>query len=222
MEAIPRPPIWIRVGAALLGLGLMGSVVFGAARALDSPLWPIGLGFEAVILLSGAMGALAGFGRFRSSVPLALLCVGGAGLTASLLGHLNSGVSVGATGFMGRFQAMATDRLSGARIGLCALTLALSALTVLVRRPTESTRRLVWAAATGAPVIIALAAWMSPTVRSSVMSLPPVALAMGATLLGLLAIGLVSASVHFTIRAFEAGSEFPAGELGRKRAGEAA
>ncbi len=208
-----RTPLWIRLAAALLALGLGVTVIWGTPRALQAPLWPIGLGFEAVILASAVMGALVGLGRFRASVPLALLCVGGSGLIATMFGHLSSGVSVGATGIVGRLIAMMTDPLSGARLGVCAGILMLSALTVLGRRPTESTRRLVWAAATGAPVIIAAAAWMVPIVRSSVMSLPAVALAMLATLLGLLGIGLVSASVHFVIRAFEAGAEFPAGEL---------
>jgi hypothetical protein len=204
-RAQPVPPPTPR---PILGIGLIGAIalLLGSSAGLfivvRDGAW-LSLGFEAALLVSGVIGALAGIGRFRSSHALTFLCIGGASFVCGVMSFVASGQAPG--DLRGLVRALLTDPLVASRLALAALFLALSGLVLLLRRPRASGKRLLWAAALGAAPAAAAVAMLIGPVRQAFAGLPPLVIAT-AVFFGFFVLGgLLSVSLHCLIRAFEVG-----------------
>ena len=186
-------------------LAVSAVVAIPASVMAAKPLWFM-LGFEVVVLVAAAFGVLLAVGRFASGPGLGLLCVCGAIGLAGLLEDQTSRLSNPLAGPMVHklqigdlswditlyFALRASAALA---LGLCA------AGVVLRRRPRESMRALAVGLLLGAALLVVLG------VARMVMhaGLGAFANALAGFAFATAAIGLLAASAHFTIRAFQAG-----------------
>ena len=199
----PRFPIVLRAVVALLSLAVAASAVAGIVVASrQGP--PILMGFEAVILMATAFSFLIGLGFFRDAPAMGVFIAGGAILVGACLGEPRlvlrfMGSQAGGTG--------GVDLLpyAYARLLVALGFFALGALIVLIQRPRTSFRRLAIGVALALPLVLMALAFGNPGVRTSILSLNGVALAGVIVVLMIVVLGLVAASGHAIIRAFEAG-----------------
>jgi hypothetical protein len=203
LPLMPAPPRGAPAGAlvlsALLGLS---AVVFAVLAALHSPkpAWFM-MGFELVMIAASAMGILTGLGRFREGPAMALGCVAAVTAVAAYLGYLGAGKQLYAHSLL---------PLLVAREGLAACLAVVGAWMVLARRPDRSLPAFLRGVACGVPIPLLLAAawrWRAAINTSGIMQ------TMVATVGFLVLTGLLAASVHLLIRAFQ---------FGRVRAGPGA
>ena len=196
--------------AALTCATIALSAMVGIAMSLlaAAPLWFF-LGFEVVAIAACIFGVLLAIGRFSDGPALGLLCVVGTVAIGSVLGDISTqlanpigGPVLRTFGTGGLVQIPITAfmalRLVGAGIiGLCA------AWTVLHRRPAESLKSLALGLGLGLATLVILAVgWKA---RAPLASLGSFASIVGLFLVGILGLGLLAGSVHYTVRAFEFG-----------------
>ncbi len=207
-ELTLKKPIGLLTACACVAIGL--SAIAGIAGSLlgVSPLWFF-LGFEVVTLAACVFGVLLASGRFSDGPAIGLLCVLGTVAVGAILGDISTQLSnpIGGPilrtfGKGGLVQIPVTTflalRLTGAGIiGLCA------AWTVLHRRPSESLKSLAVGLGLSVAMLGVLAiGWKARTPLASIGSF---ASTIGLLTVGVLALGLLAASVHYTLRAFEFG-----------------
>ncbi len=207
-------PIGLIAGATCAAIALSAIAGVFAAVLGSVPLWFF-LGFEVVTLAACVFGILLAIGRFSDGPGLGLLCVVGAVAVGSVLGDISTqlanpigGPVLRTFGKGGLVQIPITTfmalRLAAAGIvGLCA------AWIVLNRRPAESIKSLIIGLALGVAMLVIVAVGWK--VRAPLATLGSFAATIGLFTVGVLALGLLAASVHYTIRAFEFG------RLGRAR-----
>lgn len=207
-ELTLKKPLGLLAALTCIAIGL--SAIAGIAGALlgASPLWFF-LGFEIVTLAACVFGVLLAMGRFPDGPALGLLCVLGTVAVGAILGDISTQLSnpIGGPvlrtfGKGGLVQIPITTflalRLAGAGIiGICA------AWTVLHRRPSESLKSLAVGLGLSIAMLVILAiGWK---VRAPLASIGSFASTIGLLTVGVLALGLLAASVHYTLRAFEFG-----------------
>ena len=204
-------PKWMNLTVGAIGLMIvLSALATGTASVTlaERPAWLV-LGFECVALSAGVLGVLYARGHFRDAAGLALASMAGSVAVAAFLGWLS---------VQGRLQVKGTDvpislaPLLAGRLGCAGLIGLFGAGIVLTRHP-QSTRYLITSIATGAALAGLLGVLFVARARiiSASESLPGVLSAAVATLVGLGAVILLSASVHCLIRAFELGREDAAG-----------
>lgn len=196
--------------AALTCAAIALSAIAGIVGSLlgASPLWFF-LGFEVVTLAACIFGLLLASGRYPDGPALGLLCVLGTIAVSAILGDISTQLSnpIGGPvlrtfGKGGLVQIPVTTflalRLAGTGIlALCA------AWAVLHRRPAESIKSLALGLGLSVATLAVLAiGWKA---RAPLASVGSFASTIGLFFVGVLALGLLAASVHYTIRAFEFG-----------------
>lgn len=213
-----KKPAGLVVGAVCLLVGV--SALVGAPLALLAfkPLWYL-LGFEIVVLVAAAFGLLVAAGRHADGPGLALLCVAGAIAAASFFGNQsatnrdgpNFNLMAGPVlGYISHNKEHTVDRLIGGvtlylvlRLAAAGVLAAGAAWVVLARRPQDSMPSLIKALGFGASLLVVLiGSWK---LRAQTANLGAFATTMLGLLVGVVALGLLSAAVHFAIRAFEYG-----------------
>jgi hypothetical protein len=187
-------------------LGLFVMVVRGLMAA---PIAPFATAFGAVIVFAGVMLGWVGLGKVRSGQAIALVCVAGAVMSGLLLAFISTGKAAG---------AIVRDVPSMLGVVMALGLMGIAGVDVLLRRPKESMPRLVRGLIFAVPLVILLV-----VVRSGPVSRGINGLEMGIqfgvyVVLLLIGIGLLSASGHQIIRAFQIGVE-AADEREGKRAG---
>jgi hypothetical protein len=177
----------------------MVSALGGCVEALflqEKVAWSL-LGFELVILVAGTIGVLLGLGRFRQGPALALVCVAGTVLVGTGLGRLS---------VLANPRAVLVDPWFVTRFLAATALVALATLCVFSRSPGKSWRSFIWSVVLGVPVLVMLGVLWKGRGLLAPLDSAPEAVRVAVALLGfLLMIGLVSASVHMLIRAFEFG-----------------
>ncbi len=201
---MPPTPRFILI-AALIASGILTLAgAWGLYSAAADSRW-LALGFEGLTIVAGVFGVLAGLGRFRSSHSMALFCVGGAALAASVLGFVAAGLAPSQSPRV-ILRAMLGDAPYAARLLSSALLIFLSGLILVLRRPRESGRYLTLSIALGAPVLIGAAIWIAaPGVKAAYAAWPSIAKATLLFALFFIVSGLISTSLHCLIRALEVG-----------------
>ncbi len=184
------------VVSALVLLSAAAAILAGA---LSSPRPIFMLGFEVVILISGAFGVLVGRGRFGDGPAIALLCVAGAVAVGSLLGDLCAGKRIG---------TFDLRPLLFARCAAAAVLALLAGVIVLRRDPAHSIRALLRGIVFGV-LFIGLVGGLY-AVRAQVFAHGPLAKAGMVIVGGVVGLGLLAATVHYTIKAFAPRSELRA------------
>jgi len=185
----------VGVLAVILGLcalALAGGALFAGPRVN----WVL-LGFEVVMIAAAVMGVLFARGKFQDAPGLALACIAGTVFVAAILGYMGSDKRlITNNGEVPLRWFMLSRVMAGLLIGL------LGAATVLLR----SRKSLVYlgkAAATGVPVLLAGVAYLK--FRGQLAAVPGWASIITLAFGGIIAIVLISASVHLLIRAFQEG-----------------
>jgi heme/copper-type cytochrome/quinol oxidase subunit 3 len=203
-----KKPVGAIAGLVCAVIALSAGAGIAASLLGSTPLWFL-LGFEIVTLFAAVFGILLALGRFSDGPALGLLCVVGAVAVGSILGDMSTqlanpigGPVLYTYGKGGLVQipitAFMTLRLAAAGIvGLCA------AWTVLHRRPAESMKSLTLGLILGTIMLVVLAvAWKA---RAPLAGLGTLVRTLTMFAVGVSALGLLAASVHYTIRAFEFG-----------------
>lgn len=189
-----RLPTGLGVVVMLIsGLVAASALAGGVASMLTSPPTWFLLGFEVVTAGAAVFGVLLGLGRFPSAPGLALLCVAGAIGASGFLGYLGAGKEIMGVGL----KPFLLARLAAAG-GLAGI----AAVAVLMRRPRVSLPKLLAGlACAGALAGLGAGAWMASGKVSTLGA--PVQAVLG--LIGFtVLLGLLAASVHLIVAAFEA------------------
>lgn len=173
---------------------LLSAAVAILAGGLASPPPFFMLGFEAVIALACVFGVLVGLGRFGSGPAIALACVAGTIGIGSLLGYLGAGRRLGGVDL--------TPFLFGR--GAAAGSIAMIAAVFVLKR---DARRSLPALLRGLGFAAALAVFLAAIywIRPQVFAHGPLAKAALVIVSGVVGLGLLSAAVHYTIKAFAHG-----------------
>lgn len=193
--------------ASSIAVGL-SAMALGVAVFLDpKPAWAL-FGFELVTLVAAALGVLFGLGRFHASqegegiggTALALACIAGTIFVAAVLGWKSVTPAAGEARIVGGIPLTVVE---GARVLIALVLAALAAGVVLAPEP-KAWRPAVVGSLLGAPVAGFVGAYLYPGSRGAVTGLfgNPIAAVVVTLVLG----GLLAASVHLIIRAFEIGT----------------
>jgi hypothetical protein len=187
--------------AALLVLILSAvvalSALVGGAIMLttDKPSWFF-VGFELVVVMAGVFGVLLGRGKFSEAPAMVLLCLAGAVGVGSVLGYVGAGRNLAGVDL--RMWVVG-------RVAAAGVFAALAGLTVLSRRPGPAWRALGIGAVFGVLTVGALAlgwfgrGWLAAAGAPNVVKL------VVALVLAVVVVGLLSAAVHYTVKAFATG-----------------
>jgi hypothetical protein len=199
---VPQPVrLFVGILCAMVLLSAAG-MIFAALILSDKPVWVL-FGFEVAIAVASVLGILFSRGRFQDGQGLAMACVAGTIGVGSFLGWLGTQHHLTTT----HGDIPLNTWLLG-RLGAAAALGAVGALLVLSRNP-RSWSYLWKSALTGGPLVVLLAAYFikRAALSSALAALPGWIAGLTAILGGLVAIVLISASVHCLIRAFELGRE---------------
>jgi len=194
---VKTPTILLRAELALSVLAALSAPV-ALFMALNQDRF-FSVGAEALVLVAGVFGVLAGLGRFAHGPAMAAACVGGAIAVAAGVAGLESGV-------LPSFRGEGVDlAILGSRAGLAALLTAIAGLMILARRPARSVRLLLIGLITASPVVaVAVAAQVGLVARVE-DAIPPLVFRIGLLAVGIAGVVLLSIAVHCLIRAFEVG-----------------
>lgn len=201
------PPRIISLLALLASLFCALTALAGIPLAAMDQRWYM-LAFEVVVLVSSSIGVLQGLGRVQTGPAIGMLCNGGVVCVAAILSEptLVANVMQGSRNPIPPLLGISILPWILARLGTGAALIALSGLTVLLRKPGESFPLLVRGVLAGAPVVALAAAMVLPAVRGRFLALPGLAQVM-LFIVGVFVVGvLVSISGHCIIRAFEIGA----------------
>lgn len=184
-----------RLAALISAIVLLSALgLLGAAFALPSkPSWFLA-GFEALVAIAGVVGVLTGRGWYRDHPPLALACVAGTVFAGSFLGAL------------GAKWDLAGHSLKPVLLGRTLLALligAAAAWVVLSGAWRVTLPRLIKGLVLGGVLLAATAALWAVRARLGGLSIG--VRFFGGTIVVIVLISLLSASVHLVISAFEAG-----------------
>ena len=203
LDPLPPPPTIIRRAVLAVSLVLAASSLGGLAMAgLGASSVVLGmLGFEIVVFVSAILALLAGLGRFRNGYGLALACLAGTVLGASVLGYTDGKPNFVSNPDLARLLRV----LILTRIATAGALGALGACAVLVRDP-RSWRYLLKGVVVSMPVIVVggltlvfARSWLT-TPREGALE----AVRIGSIVLGVMVLGgFLCAGVHLVIRAFQ-------------------
>lgn len=187
--------------AALLVLILSGVVALSALAGgaimltTDKPSWFF-VGFELVVVMAGVFGVLLGRGKFAEAPAMVLLCLAGAVGVGSVLGYVGAGRNLAGVDL--RLWVIG-------RVGAAGVFAALAGLTVLARRPGPAWKALGTGLVFGVLTLGTLAlgwfgrGWLAAAGTPNVVKL------VVALVLAVVVVGLLSAAVHYTVKAFATG-----------------
>lgn len=190
-----RVPTWTRGLVLLLSLALLVSGLAGAAISLSQgrPLWFL-LAFESLVVVSAMFGVMAARGRFAEAPALAILCVTGTIVAASLFGYLGAGRLVSAV----NMKYWLVGRCAAA-----AVLVMLAGWTVLSRQPRVSIPLLLRGVVFGVVFLATIAvAWRC---RESIGKMEGGAKTLLAVVGGVWLLSMLAPAAHYLIRAFEQG-----------------
>ncbi|MFG0257853.1 MAG: hypothetical protein ACF8GE_08135 [Phycisphaerales bacterium JB043] len=219
------PARFILVLTLVCAIVLLLSSLAGSVGALVAQEYYMA-GFELVLVASALIGIFIGLGRFNDGPSVAIACLGGATATCSLLGY----VTIGGEILLGGRLIGAHGELLGVdlflpfvgRMLIAALLGALAGLVLLMRDPGRSVPLLVKGIGFGLPVVLAAGLWFGVGSVRGVFDglhvLVQVFIGAVATVVG---IGLISASGHCLIRAFEIGVEVARGRENKRESHDA-
>jgi hypothetical protein len=194
---VKTPTILLRAELALSALAALSALVVGFMAMNQDRFFS--LGAEALVLVAGVFGVLAGLGRFAHGPALAAACVGGSFAVAAGVSGIESGV-------IPSLQGERIDlAIVGSRVALAALLGAISGLMILSRRPGRSVKLLLIGIIMGSPIVAVAAAWRAGLVARFEEAVPTVAFQISVLAAGLVGVVLLSISIHCLIRAFEIG-----------------
>jgi len=221
-----QPPKAARPPALLLGAQVVLSVV-AAVAAIGSAVVAFRgehyfmLAGQGLALAAAVFGVLAGRGRFSDGPALAPACVGGALLTAAVVGGLETQV-LSIDGEITAFGSPGARASVAAHAALAALFGVLAGLVILARTPARSGKYLLTGALVGSPVLGLAVAWRLGYIAKAEQALPAIAFQLAVLGVALVAIALVSVAAHCVIRAFEVGVDAadPAGSTSGGAASE--
>lgn len=189
--------------AILASLGLGATALELARGAREVQLWFLVV-FQLVVIGAGVFGMLTGLGRFSEAPALSMLISGGSIFTLSVLAE--PALVIRLTGAPG--QALVIGGVSvlpftfaGAVLGVALMLLA--GASALARGRAKSRWYLARAAATGLPVALAAGLALWPPAQKAFLAMPGVVAALVAVIGFFVLGGLLSASLHCVIRAFE-------------------
>lgn len=183
------------VGVFCAAIALSAAAAIGFAVLGGTPSWVL-IGFEAIILLAGAICSFEAFRASRHGPAMTLLCAAGAVGVGSLLGFIGANRSL--AGYDLHF-ALAV------RLGSAALLAAASGCIVLSRDPSRSIPALIKGITAGAILIAMMGGlWV---LRASILTAGAAARVGIVIVMGIALIGLVSACGHYLVRAFAIGAE---------------
>jgi len=193
-------------GGLLLLTACLGTYI--ALRAAGQPLWGM-LSFEVVLLVTGFLAVLLGFGRFSPGFGMGSAVLGATAIGAAVLGFVDARSNLGST-----WASALVFPGAALRVALGLVLIAAGAVDVLRRDPRQI-RRLVLGVVVLSPVVAAavlakfgmLGFLLNGTQGNAEL------IRIGAVfLLGIVAIALVSAGGHLLITAFLNASDEAPGE----------
>jgi hypothetical protein len=192
-------PVAVLSLALNVAAGLSAAVLLIAGATAAKPAWAL-LGFESITIIAAVLGVLFGLGRFRDAPGMALACIAGTIFAAAVLGWKS------VTASAGQSRAVAGIPLTPVILAqvLAALMLGAAAAFSVLSRRRAAWKPAIIGAALGSPLAIVAMAFLYRGTRPTVVG------ALGSPLGAVLALvvlgGLLAASVHLIIRAFEIGS----------------
>ncbi len=204
----PEPPVTrlLRHSVGVLSVLLLLSALLGLWLSIADQRW-VTIGFDAVLIPAAVFGLLIWRGCFREGLALALLCIAG---TAAVSGVLNDATIANyAKGLtpstIVRVGGMEFDliHLGLARLAIAGLVTLTAALVALLRNPRRSFTSLALGVACAVPALAIVFAWSRAPIRAHLTGIHPAVTGILALLSMVLFIGLCSAAVHLTIKAFE-------------------
>jgi len=206
LPVVIRPvPALVKVMLLLCCIAVgLSAIAFAIAAVVLSvrPIWLM-FGFELVTLVGAIFGLLFCRGKFQDGQALALCCVAATFFVGAVLSYLSVNgalqTSLSAVGIS--LKPYVVGRSLAA-----ALLIALAAAMVLTR--TNASRPYLWRALlTGLPILIVGGAAFAGrgALASALSSLPGYITIFIALIAGLVAVVLISGSLHCLIRAFEFG-----------------
>ncbi|MBY0260852.1 MAG: hypothetical protein K2Q20_00810 [Phycisphaerales bacterium] len=176
--------------SAALGLSVLAMLGLHVSISPD----PFVIAFELIVLLCAAFAFLLGLGRFRDGPALTLVCSAGIVGVASLLAFVASNQMLGGRSLVPYL---------GIRFGLAGALALIGAWTILRRRPREAMSSLAKGVGAGVLLVVGLAAGVKW--GGAFASLSPVVVVLVGLIGATVGLGLLAASVHCIIRAFEFG-----------------
>jgi hypothetical protein len=202
MYPMARPVRWlVLVVSVLVAASAAVGAVLAACLPLvvagEQPRWAM-FGFEVVCLVAAVLGVLTSLGKFEAGPGLALACVAGTILVASVLGWQAAGRQMG---------GVALWPVLGARVAATVVLAIAGAWAVLTRRP-GAVATAMRGALLIAPVAVGALAIVHPAGRrmvGSVLGASPAVEFLAVSIGFLIATVLLAAGGHLIVRAFEMG-----------------
>lgn len=192
-------------------LGLSSVIVCGLTIMASQAYWIL-LGMEMCVALAAAFAILFGRGLFREGPGMALACCAGTVLVAGVLGWISV--------HRGDFNAGGMTMKSGKTVSLNALLYGRVAISMVLgvigawlvlSRNSQSWKYLLRAVMAGVPmvaclgVVYAMRSWLRGSGSGGSGGSTAWVLWLVATVLAVVILGLLCATAHFVIRAFESG-----------------
>lgn len=160
--------------------------------------------FEFCIALAGMVGLLALRGRFGPAIAMSLVCVAGVLAVGGLLSYVGMGPE---KSLFGRALPRPVQGLLLARVAAGAVLGLAAAAEVLRLNPARAMPKLLLGIALGSPLLVGLlafrAGWLTP-VAAKIAAMPGLVIAMTGFAAFVAVVGLLAASAHLIISAFQA------------------
>jgi hypothetical protein len=205
------PPRFILMLTLIGSAALLVSAAVGTIAGLRGQEYFFA-GFELVLAISGFIGVFIGMGRFNQGPSVAIACVAGATAMCSLLGYVTLGgeILLGGRLIGAHGEVLGVDVFGFfmLRMFVAGVLAAMAGLVLVLRDPKRSVPMLVRGIVLGVPVVVALGLWVAvPGFRTMVLGWHVLVQVFLGSIGLMVGIGLVSASGHCLIRAFEIGVE---------------
>jgi len=160
---------------------------------------------EIVIVLSGIVALLIGLRILRGGLGISLASIAATVLIAAILTDPSVRFAITSGSTVPARAGIDIVLLFIARATLAMLFAAAAAITVIERHPKRSLTLLAKAVVAMIPFIAVAGAWVVPGIRNAITGIHPIVTGFASTLSLIIACGLFSMAVHWTIQAFEAG-----------------
>jgi len=194
----------LSAGATLLALALFVQSMREGLASGSVEAWFASV-FAVVMGVAGATGVLTGLGRIRGAEPLTLLCIGGTIFVSAVLSDSSiASRAMGRGGTSPVFAGMSIQLISIGLVAIAIIMMALSAITTLRRDPRASAPTVARGIAFAVPIVAMAAAWKVGAIRSALLSLPGLLLALLAIVALFAFVFCASACAHLLIKGFGA------------------
>lgn len=160
---------------------------------------------EVIIVLSGIVALLIGLHVLRGGVGISLASLSATIFVAAILTDPSVRFAITSGSTVPDRAGVDLVLLFIVRATLAVLLGAAAAFTVIERHPKKSLTFLIKAAIALVPFLAVASVWVVPNIRNAITGIHPIVTGFAATLSLIIACGLFSMAVHWTIQAFEAG-----------------